>query len=128
MRTRFLEALAVGCPVILTAGGTVSRLVADHDAGWVVPPGDAAALADALRSAIGDETECRRRTDNGRVVATRFAAERSYRPIVTFARQPWRDETKEAFAFRPDTRAPADAPGFRLRRRLRILLGGDPPG
>src|SRR6185295_13328480 len=48
LRTRFLDALAAGCPVVTSEGGAMSRLLAEHRAGWVVPPGDAAALARAL--------------------------------------------------------------------------------
>jgi glycogen(starch) synthase len=43
-----LEALAVGCPVIASATGGLIELVGDGD-GALVPPGDPAALADALR-------------------------------------------------------------------------------
>ena len=45
--------------------------------------------------------------------------------LVAFCREPWRDPTKERFAFRPQTVAPADALGFRLRRRLRRALAGE---
>src|SRR4029453_7245132 len=45
LRTRFLDALAAGCPVVTSEGGAMSRLLAEHRAGWVVPPGDSPALA-----------------------------------------------------------------------------------
>ena len=48
LRTRYLEALAVGCPVIATAGGAISDLLERYGAGEVVPPRDPAALAAAL--------------------------------------------------------------------------------
>jgi len=47
------EALARGLPVIATATGAIADLVG-RDAGIVVPPGDAAALASALDAALGD--------------------------------------------------------------------------
>lgn len=47
------DALAAGLPVVAAAGGAVADLVPEC-AGLLVPPGDAAALADALASAIGD--------------------------------------------------------------------------
>ena len=39
LRTRFLDALAAGCPVVTTEGGAMSRLLESQVAGWVVPPG-----------------------------------------------------------------------------------------
>jgi len=53
LRTRFLDALAAGCPVVTSAGGAMSRLLREHGAGWVVPPGDAAALGRAIAAALG---------------------------------------------------------------------------
>ncbi len=52
LRTRFLDALAAGCPVVTTEGGAMSRLLREHGAGWVVPPGDAPALARAIVEAL----------------------------------------------------------------------------
>jgi glycosyltransferase involved in cell wall biosynthesis len=122
LRTRFLDALAAGCPVVVTEGGTVARLVREHDAGWLVPPGDATALLAALRAALGDGGERDRRRAAGRRLAAGFAWERVLAPLVAFCREPWRDPTRDRFAFRPPTVAPADKLGFRLRRRLRRAL------
>lgn len=55
-----LESLALGTPVIATAVGGVPELVRDGENGLVVPPGDAAALADAIRRFFADD-ELRRR-------------------------------------------------------------------
>ena len=49
-----VEALAVGCPVIATAVGGVPEVVGDGENGLLVPPGDAAALADAIERFFGD--------------------------------------------------------------------------
>ena len=49
-----LEALAVGTPVIATAVGGVPELVQDEVNGLLVPPGDAAATADAVRRFFAD--------------------------------------------------------------------------
>jgi glycosyltransferase involved in cell wall biosynthesis len=44
-----VEALAVGTPVIATAAGGVAEIVRDGENGLLVPPGDTAALAAAVR-------------------------------------------------------------------------------
>ena len=49
-----VEALAVGCPVIATAVGGVPEVVRDGENGLLVPPGDSAALADAIERFFGD--------------------------------------------------------------------------
>jgi glycosyltransferase involved in cell wall biosynthesis len=119
LRTRFLDALAAGCPALTSAGGTMARLLAAAAAGWVVPPGDAAALAAALGQVLagGEAVAARRRA--GRELARRFAWERVLGPLVGFCSAPRRDPTKERYAFRPPTLAPRDRLGFRLRRFLR---------
>lgn len=124
LRTRFLDALAAGCPVVTSEGGAMSRLLTQHGAGWVVPPGDARAVAAALAEALADGG-AERRAAAGRLLEA-FAWERALAPLVRFCREPRVDPTKEAFAFRPPTVAPPDRLGFRLRRRLRRLLGSAP--
>ncbi len=49
-----VEALAVGCPVIATAVGGVPEVVRDGENGLLVPPGDAAALAEAIARFFSD--------------------------------------------------------------------------
>jgi glycosyltransferase involved in cell wall biosynthesis len=44
-----LEGMLLGKPVIATAGGGVGELIDDGRTGFLVPPGDAPALADRLR-------------------------------------------------------------------------------
>jgi glycosyltransferase involved in cell wall biosynthesis len=128
LRTRFLDALAVGCPVVTSDGGALSRLLREHRAGWVVPPGDAAALAAALTAvlepggpggAAGSEAW---RQGAAELLAT-FRWEQALAPLVAFCRAPRRDLTKERFVQSLATAAPADRPAFRLRRRLRRMLG-----
>ena len=49
-----VEALAVGTPVIATAVGGVPELVRDGENGLLVPAGDSAALADAIRRLVSE--------------------------------------------------------------------------
>ena len=46
------EAQAMGSPVIAAAHGGALETVRDGETGWLVPPGDADALADAIREAL----------------------------------------------------------------------------
>jgi glycosyltransferase involved in cell wall biosynthesis len=50
-----VEALAVGTPVLATSAGGVAEVVYDGRNGLLVPPGDADALADAVRRFFADE-------------------------------------------------------------------------
>jgi glycosyltransferase involved in cell wall biosynthesis len=120
LRTRFLDALAAGCPVVTSEGGAMSRLLAEHRAGWVVPPGDAAALARALAAALDEPGS--RRVGAGELAAA-FRWDRVLAPLVRFCRAPAIDATKERFAARPATVAPPDPLSFRLRRKLRVWRG-----
>ena len=75
-----VEALAVGTPVLATATGGVAEVVRDGENGLLVPSGDAAALADAVRRFFADEA-LRERL---RAAAAPSVAE--YAPELVFAR------------------------------------------
>ncbi|HSS75598.1 MAG TPA: glycosyltransferase [Thermoanaerobaculia bacterium] len=116
LRTRFLDALAAGCPVVTSEGGAMSRLLAEHHAGWIAPPGDASALAHALAEALDDPAS---RQAGARTLLDQFRWDYVLAPLVAFCRDPKIDGTKERFGQQPATTAPADRIVFRLRRRLR---------
>jgi glycosyltransferase involved in cell wall biosynthesis len=120
LRTRFLDALAAGCPVVTSEGGAMSRLLTGHRAGWVAPVGDAPALARVLAEAL-DAPASRRA--GARELAAAFEWDRVLAPLVRFCREPWIDGTKERFAQRPATVAPPDPLVFRIRRKLRAWRG-----
>lgn len=121
-RTRFLEALAAGCPVVATRGGALAREVARRDAGWVVPEGDPQALAAAIDEVLagGPEIEARRR--RGLALAAEQSWPRALAPLVDFLRRPQGDPTRAEFAFRPETVAPREGAGEALWRRARRRL------
>ncbi|MBL8661200.1 MAG: glycosyltransferase family 4 protein [Candidatus Odyssella sp.] len=54
-----VEAQAMGRPVIASNHGAAPETVRDGVTGWLVPPGEAAALADAIRRALGLTAEQR---------------------------------------------------------------------
>lgn len=117
-RTRFLEALAAGCPVVVSRGGTMARRVAERDAGWVVEVGDAEALAGAVTTIAGGGAEVAARVARGRELAGEYSWARVLRPLAGFLSAPAVDPTKEAFGFRPSTSVPSDSWPRRARRRL----------
>lgn len=73
-----VEALAVGTPVVATATGGVTEIVRDGENGILVPPDDAAALADAIRRYLGDVRLQERLRAAAAPSVERFAPERIY--------------------------------------------------
>lgn len=55
IRTRLFDAIAAGVPVIASAGGFAAELVEREGLGIVVPPGDTAAVAAAVRRLLMDD-------------------------------------------------------------------------
>jgi len=47
-----LEATAAGLPAVATAVGGNAEVVVDGEGGWIVPPGDSSALAEAIRRMV----------------------------------------------------------------------------
>ncbi len=52
-------AYSFGTPVIVSDSGALAEYVVPGETGWVVPEGDAVALAVVLREALGDPERCR---------------------------------------------------------------------
>lgn len=55
-----IEAMAMERAVIATAHGGSLETVCDNETGWLVPPGDSEAMAQALTVALNDPERCRR--------------------------------------------------------------------
>ena len=72
-----IEGMACGLPAIAARSFGPSRIVADGETGWLVPPDDADALADAIVEAVGDPAELRRRGEQAqRSVLERYSGDR----------------------------------------------------
>jgi glycosyltransferase involved in cell wall biosynthesis len=122
-RTRILDYLWAGLPVVATAGDSLAERIEAAGAGFAVPAGDVDALANALGRVVGDaETAaaCRR-------ASVRLAGDlrwsRVLEPLLAFCRQPRRapdlvDPTAGASAA---SEARPGAAGRRARRDLGIL-------
>jgi glycosyltransferase involved in cell wall biosynthesis len=65
--------MAAGVPVIATAAGGPLEVIEPGVTGWLVPPGDVAALATALHTLRDDPDLRARLAEAGRVEAERFA-------------------------------------------------------
>ena len=73
-----LEAMQLGVPVIATDCGGPRELVVDGETGFLVPPGDAAALAAKMKVLLEDPSLAKRMGEAGRRRAeTEFAAAKS---------------------------------------------------
>ncbi len=60
------EAMSCGSPVIATTGGAFPEVIDHGETGWLVPPGDAQALADGIRMLMDDEPLRERLAQAGR--------------------------------------------------------------
>jgi glycosyltransferase involved in cell wall biosynthesis len=78
-----LEALACGTPVVASAVGGLVETISEAT-GWSVPPGNAEALASALRDVLDRPDEARRRADNGAaMVRGRFDSDRVFAQLTS---------------------------------------------
>ena len=89
-RTRVLDYLWAGLPIVCTAGDSMGELVADHELGVAVPPGDVTALADALDALLSDDGRRAKAAAAVRAIAPDFGWNRALAPIVAFCANPRR--------------------------------------
>ena len=89
-RTRVLDYLWAGLPVVTTEGDELADMVAAEGLGASVPEGDVDALAQAIRRLLTDPAAaaaCRRRVTE---VATLYRWSETLAPLVEFCRNPRR--------------------------------------
>lgn len=73
-----VEALAVGTPVLAMRAGGIGEVVEDGVNGLLVEPGDAAALAESVRSYFGDDELRRRLRERAAASVEAYAPERVF--------------------------------------------------
>lgn len=115
-RTRLLDCLWAGLPVVATEGDELSARAARDGWGRTVPPGDAAALAGALAALLAPEANARAR-----------AAAHAARPAAS-----WDRSAEPLLRWLAAPRSSASSGGGRARRgassRLGALAGGELDG
>ncbi len=88
-RTRLLDYIWAGLPIVAASGDVLSKLVTSHGLGHVVDPGDVDGLADALVSLL-DEADARSsRRDAFRTVGAQLTWDRVAQPLARYCSQPW---------------------------------------
>jgi glycosyltransferase involved in cell wall biosynthesis len=124
-RTRILDYLWAGLPMVVTAGDTFADLVEKERLGIVVPAGDVEALEAALEKVLYDDAFARAARERVEAVRDRFLWETTLEPLRRVAREPRRAADVEAAGGRAALAAslrgllePADRPG--LKRDLRV--------
>jgi glycosyltransferase involved in cell wall biosynthesis len=88
-RTRILDYVWAGLPIVASAGDTWANLVRDRDLGEVVDPGDVG----GARRALASLTDPARRTacaDAVRALAAEFRWDKVVGPLAEFCRHPQR--------------------------------------
>ncbi|MEW6269381.1 MAG: glycosyltransferase [Thermodesulfobacteriota bacterium] len=108
MPNALLEAMALGRPVVTTSAGGSAEVVVDGESGFVVPPGDPAALATAIERVLRDRSLARVLGERGeRRVREKFSLEAMLRAIDAL----YRDQLGRAGIDVPHPESPAPAAG-----------------
>jgi glycosyltransferase involved in cell wall biosynthesis len=82
IRTRLFDAIAAGVPVVATEKGFAAKLVEKESLGIVVPPGDTAAVARAIRRLLTDDAFHAACVQSLERIRARFAWDVVTRPLV----------------------------------------------
>ena len=88
-RTRVLDYLWAGLPILTTEGDSMADLVATEDLGAVVPYGDAAAVAQAIAALASDPDRRKACASRSAAVARRFHWSTAAAPLAEYCRAPY---------------------------------------
>lgn len=89
-RTRILDYLWAGLPVVTTGGDSLAALIEDRGAGVVVPPRDVEALTAALSSLLDDPARLASCGEASRALGEDFRWSAVVGPLLRFCRDPQR--------------------------------------
>ena len=88
-RTRLLDYVWAGLPIINTAGDAFEPLITQNELGAVVPPGDVDALATAIESLLYDPERLAATANNVRNAAPYLRWTRALAPLVAYCAAPY---------------------------------------
>lgn len=127
-RTRVLDYLWAGLPIVTTAGDSFAGLVARRHLGAVVTAEDVDALADALVRLLEDDAQRAEVASRVREAAQDFTWPRALAPLLEFCRHPSRAADAARIGAAAETGAVVAGGGLRsdLRAALRHLRSGGP--
>ncbi len=112
-RTRILDYLWAGLPMVVTDGDHFAELIAAEGLGVVVPAEDVDALVDGLERVLFDDEFAAAARERIRVVRERYTWEKALAPLVEFVRSPHPAADRMSTV---RTAAPAKKPVKRRRR------------
>jgi len=121
VRSRFLDHLWAGLPSVVSAGDAAADLVARHDLGLVMPPGDARAAAATLIAALEDKARLERWSANARELAARYTWERTLAPLARFCAAPRKRAPSPPVLGRHDTSRDDEMRATMERERGRLI-------
>jgi glycosyltransferase involved in cell wall biosynthesis len=88
---KVFDYMAAGRPVILAIDGVIREVVEESQAGIAVPPGDPAALAEAIRECAANPQKCRTMGMNGReAIETHFSRSELAEKFTALLESIWR--------------------------------------
>jgi glycosyltransferase involved in cell wall biosynthesis len=87
-RTRILDYIWAGLPIVATTGDSFADLIASEQIGVTVPPGDVASLAEAINRLLDDRDFAATCRANLAHVRPRFVWDEVLTPLVEFCRSP----------------------------------------
>ncbi len=125
LRTRLVDLMWLGLPAVVTAGGTMARIIDEIGGGVVVPAGEADSVAAAAIELLSDDG----RRQRASAAASEWAASRSWKtvaaPLLDFAAAPRRDPHRVRFEELAPGAVVGEEPLLRrIQRALRRQRGG----
>jgi glycosyltransferase involved in cell wall biosynthesis len=94
-RTRHLDYIWAGLPMVVSAGDTMADLVEREGLGFTVAPGDVEGLTNVILRLVDEPDAKVSRRDNFERVRQRFTWDEVTQPLQRFCRSPWHAADKE---------------------------------
>lgn len=87
-RTRILDYIWAGLPIVATSGDAFAEMIERHGLGLVVPPQDPGATAEALRRLLEDDDLAKAAARAAEGLRSMFAWPQAMQPLRDFCREP----------------------------------------